>query len=175
MCGQRTEVSSVDGCATNTYRLEGSDLTFAAGDVVYHEAALCTSCVLVLEELSVRDLRYSFVRSISGLEVEVGRPVVGKILGVATCGARRLLGDICHLHCSVEGITTDNLMQMRRGSLAGIDERIDTINGELRAAEPQHGEAIVTSELGAWEGIGARGQCKDDRGNHACDLRTANA
>jgi len=38
-------------------------------------------------------------------------------------------------------------MHVRRRCLAWIDERVDAVNDQLRASEPQHGESIVSTKL----------------------------
>jgi len=38
----------------------------------------------------------------------------------------------------IEGVSSDDLMRVWRGSLAGVYQRIGPLNGELRAGEAQH-------------------------------------
>jgi hypothetical protein len=41
-------------------------------------------------------------------------------------------------HSKVEGVSSDDLMRVWRGSLAGVDQRISSFDGELRACEAKH-------------------------------------
>jgi hypothetical protein len=38
----------------------------------------------------------------------------------------------------IEGVASDDLMGMRSKSLPWIDERVDALDGELRACESEH-------------------------------------
>jgi hypothetical protein len=40
--------------------------------------------------------------------------------------------------CQVEGVSSDDLMRVRRGSLSRIYERISSLDGELGASEAEH-------------------------------------
>lgn len=99
---------------------------------------------------------YTLVGAIAGLEVEVGSPVVGKVLGELASRASRRVGHVAGRHGGVEAIAADNLVDVRRGDGSRVDQRVETVNDELGASEPQHRQPAAAAELG--HGIGERGE-----------------
>lgn len=96
------------------------------------------------------------VGTISGTEEEYGGPVVGEVFReLAGCASGLLPNVFLGVHGDVEGIlvgiesingtsvvegkdktyATDDLVKMRRGRESRVDEWIDTLHGELRAAK----------------------------------------
>lgn len=135
-----------------TYRSEGGGL--AAGNVVDVETTLVDELTL---GTAVADLGNAVIRSVLVLEKHDGRPVVGQILGErAGCAGRSLDQVILDwLHSQVEGVTTNDLVKMGSVADAGVDERIDTVDNELGAGEPQHvlsGNSIGQQRKGRGEG-----------------------
>jgi len=72
------------------------------------------------------------------LEEENGGPVVGEVLGEGACGAASPLADVA-VHGGVEGVAADDLVEMGRRDRAGLDDRVEALNAQRRAAEPQSG------------------------------------
>lgn len=82
-----------------------------------------------------------------------------------------MLGDIVGGHGGVEGVTTNNLVDVRRGDLAGVDKGVDAVDDELGAAESKHGQTARATELGVGAGLGGRlGQSRKEerRPKHLC-------
>lgn len=80
----------------------------------------------------------SLVCSVAGFEVHNGGPVVGKILGESAGCASGSLADIFgRVHGRVEAVTTDDLVEMRRGDDTRLDERVETLNAQGRASETE--------------------------------------
>lgn len=52
------------------------------------------------------------------------------------------------VHGDVEGVTSDDLMQMRGVCLSRIDDRVDTVDDQLGACETQHvlSRALLSEE-----------------------------
>jgi hypothetical protein len=117
------------------YRLEGSNLIGPRGDVVDRHAAIRLRGEPVVEQESVRDLRNALVTPIPRLEVQVGGPVVGKVVSRSTRRARGDLGNVRVGHGGVEGIAADDLVHVRRGDLARVNEGVEALDGDLRAPE----------------------------------------
>lgn len=120
-----------------TYRLEGSNLTRAGGDVVDGDAAVGLRGEPVVEQETVRDLRDALVTSVRGSEVDVRRPVVAEVVGRATGRAGCLLGDVGRRHGDVEGVASYDLVHVRGWRPARLHERVEALNGDLRASETQ--------------------------------------
>ena len=97
------------------------------------------------------------VAAVRVLEEHDGRPVVGHILGEA---ARRAGGGAGHVvrlrvHGGVEGVASDDLVQMGRVEHAGVDQGVGTLDDQLRAGESEHVElsgGVGREERGASEG-----------------------
>jgi hypothetical protein len=77
--------------------------------------------------------------SVTGLEVQVRRPIVGEILRELASGARSRGSNITRRHRSIEPISSYNLMDVTGWDLAGVDEGVETIDNRLRTTESQHG------------------------------------
>jgi hypothetical protein len=73
--GQSTFVA----IGSNTYGFEGCDLALARRDVVHDETTLGLSRILVVEQISVWNLRHALIRSVVCLEVNVRGPVVAQL------------------------------------------------------------------------------------------------
>lgn len=117
---------------------EGSGL--ATGDVVDIETTVVDELAL---GTTVADLGNALVLALLVLEEHDSSPVVGEILNE---GARRAsgLGDevvLDGVHGDVERVATHNLVKMGGVEHAGVDDRVDTIDNELRAGKPKHGLA----------------------------------
>ncbi len=90
----------------------------------------------------------ALVAAVASLEVQVRCPVVGEVIGKLAGGAGGVLGDVVGGHGDVEGVAADNLVDMRRGDLAGVDEGVDPVDDDLSAPEPKHGHAVGATALG---------------------------
>lgn len=116
-------------------RRKGGDLCLRIGrwDIVHRDAAIGP-------ETLAHELGHALVGPIAGPEVQDRGPVVGEIFRERAAGARGVRGEIVgrRVHGSVEGIPSDDLVQMRRRYGAGVDQRVYAVNDELRAAETQH-------------------------------------
>ena len=71
--------------------------------------------------------RYTLVGAVRVLEEHDGSPVVREVLGEGAGGAGSLLSDVT-LHGDVEGISTDDLVEMSRGDDVGLDEWVKALN-----------------------------------------------
>jgi len=111
---------------------EGRDLgaRLVAADVVDGHAALDL-------EANVGKQGHLLERVIASLEIDVGGPVVGKVLRVGAAGARRLGWGIQRLgiHGCVERVTTNDLVHVARRQAARVDQGVDAVKGQLRAAK----------------------------------------
>ena len=88
-------------------------------------------------EGSVVDDGDAMVRAVGRvLKVQHGSPVVGKVLGHFTSGAAGASTDIA-LHGGVEHVAADNVVEMGRGCLSGLDDRVETLRSQGRASEAQ--------------------------------------
>ena len=98
----------------------------------------------------VTSLRDALVGAVAGLEVEVRRPVVTEVLAELTGGASSRLGDVTRCHGGVEPVPSHDLVHVRRGDQARVDEWVKPVDDYVRAPEPQHGETSAgeTPELG---------------------------
>lgn len=75
------------------------------------------------------------VRAVSRvLEVHDGGPVVGEVLGHFASGARSPGADVT-FHGRVESITTNNVVDVGRGTVAGLDDGVKSLNSQGRAPE----------------------------------------
>ena len=92
----------------------------------------------MIDAIPVWNLRNPLVTAIASLKVEVGSPVVGEIFRVAARGAGGELTDVGVGDSDVESVASDDLVQVRRWELSWVDERVDSIDDQLRAAETQH-------------------------------------
>ena len=101
----------------------------------------------LLYGLPVRNLSHAFKAPVSGLKVQVCRPVVRKVIGRAACRASRGLCNIGGRHGSVKGVAADDLVHVRRRQAAGLDERVQPLNSDLGAAETEVVEPV--EELGS--------------------------
>jgi hypothetical protein len=61
------------------YRLESSNLALTRRNVVDNEPPFGLPGILVVEEISVWDLWYSFVCVVSSFKVQIGRPIIGEL------------------------------------------------------------------------------------------------
>ena len=122
------------------------------GDVVDQHAAVDAAGegLVAKEGLEARrELRHALVGAVAGAEVEVRGPVVGEVVAVAACCAGRVVGNVGQRHRLVESVATDDLVLVRGWDGAGVDQRIDAVDDELVAAEPEHG---WTRAIVGWEG-----------------------
>ena len=74
------------------------------------------------------------------LEEHDGRPVVGQILLEGAGCAGGLAGQVVSLriHGDVEGVSSDDLMKMGSVLLARVDDRVNTVDDELRTSKSKH-------------------------------------
>lgn len=100
----------------------------------------------------------TLVAPVASLEVQVGGPVVREVVSELAGCAGGMLGDVVGGHGDVEGVAADNLMDMWRRDLAGVDEGVDTVDDNLGTAKPQHGRAAATAELGCRLGERRKGE-----------------
>jgi len=110
-----------------TYRLEGSHLQVAVSVEVLLSVVDGHSTVDAVGEGGILHDGNTLVSAVGVLEVHGGGPVVGEILGEHTCCASALFTDITS-HVGVESISADDLMDVRGGSPAGLDERVETLD-----------------------------------------------
>lgn len=147
----------------STYGLEGSDpgARLVSSDVVDGGTGLDAKS-------EVGYLRHALVGAVPGLEVNIGRPVVGEILRVCATragGGRRRVVAIGR-HARVEGVASDDLVHVRGRCVARLNEGVDTVDRELRASEAHqllcgsklHGHSWDESlqqhgELGSFGGV----------------------
>lgn len=81
----------------------------------------------------------AMVRSVDRvLEEEHGGPVIGKVIGHLACGAGCACAHISR-HGDIEGVTADNVVQMRRRNGVGLDDGVETLEGQCRAWKPKSG------------------------------------
>jgi hypothetical protein len=116
------------------YLLEGRDLS--TGDIVDIETTIVDELAL---GASVAGLGHTLERPVLGLVEHDGGPVVGLVLLERARSARRGFEVVRgRIHGDVERVPTNDLVQVRRVSLARIDEGVDAVDDELRAREAQH-------------------------------------
>jgi hypothetical protein len=68
------------------------------------------------------------------LEVQDSSPVIGKVLRHLARGARGALANIT-FHCSIEGVSTDDVVKMSGWAGAWLAGRIKALKGQRRAWE----------------------------------------
>jgi hypothetical protein len=85
----------------------------------------------------VWNLRYTLVGAITGLEVKVRRPIVGQIVGGTASSTGREVANVRRRHGRVEGVAPHNLVHVRGAELAWVDERVESLDGDLRASESE--------------------------------------
>lgn len=119
-----------------THRLKSSNLRLPIirRDIIHGNPPLAL-------QSQVNHLRHPLIAPVLGPEVQVGRPVVGKVLGEGAGGAGGLGGRVVvtRRHGRVEGVAADDLVHVRGGEHARVDERVETLDGELAALEAHHG------------------------------------
>lgn len=72
------------------------------------------------------------------LEVQVGGPVVGEVLGHLAGGAGGPRADVAG-HGGVEGVTADDVVDVGGRDCAGLDDGVQTLDGQGRAWEAEAG------------------------------------
>lgn len=110
---------------------------------------------------------------VSRAEVHDGGPVIAKVVGEGAGGAGRGGGWVVaggRVHGDVEGVAADDLVEVRGGGRAGVDEWVETLDDQLRALEAHHGhlalgeDADALEEEGGGEGFPVHfccGRCTD--------------
>jgi hypothetical protein len=79
------------------------------------------------------------VGSVLRLEEHDRGPVVGLVLNeAARCARRKRSGILTRIHGNVESIASDDLMKMRSVLHARVDQRISSLDDELRACKSKH-------------------------------------
>lgn len=141
-------------------RFKSRNLPFSRGYIINHEPALRLGRELILKKFAVGNLRHALIRPVTRAEVHVGGPVVGEVVAVGTSGAACELGDVLRGHGYVEGVSSDDLVEVRGGELPGVYEGVDAVDDDLGAAEAEHG----------WSGGGEAGEAREDEGvpEHGC-------
>lgn len=86
-------------------------------------------------DIPVGCLRHSLEAAVSRAEENIAGPVVGPIFFIATGCTGRYLGNIARRHRCVEGITADDLVEVRGRREAGVDEGVDAVDDDLVASE----------------------------------------
>ena len=76
-----------------------------------------------------RRWHHTVVGAVGVLEVHSGGPVVGEILSHLAGGASGPLANVTS-HTGIEGVTTDDMVDMTRWVRAGLDNRVKTLNGQ---------------------------------------------
>jgi len=71
------------------------------------------------------------------------------------------------VHGGVEGGAADDLVEVRGGDGAGVDERVEALDDELRALEAEHGGDVG---CGGVEGAGVLGGGEGEEGGEGEDL-----
>ena len=119
------------------YRLERGNLTRTGRDVVDGDAAIRLCGEPVVEQEAVRDLRHTLVASVLSSEVDVCCPVIAEVVGGAAGGAGGLLGNVSRRHRDVEGVASYDLVHVGRWRPARLNERVEALDRDLRAAESE--------------------------------------
>ena len=90
---------------------------------------------------SVLHDRDTLVGAIGVLEEHDGGPVVGEVLGECARGAGAPVSNVAvrDVHGGVEDITTDDLVKVGRRDFARLDEGVDALDAQGRAAESEGG------------------------------------
>jgi hypothetical protein len=101
-----------------------------AADVVNSHAGLGA-------QAQIDYLGNSLEGAVACLEVDIGGPVVGKVLRVSAAGASRHRRGVVHGggHGGVERVASHDLMHVCRGDIARLDQGVDLVDGQLGAAE----------------------------------------
>jgi hypothetical protein len=129
-------------------------LRTTVSDLLYESA--CYS-LLLLSHHNGTYLWYTDVGAVLSLEEHNSSPVVRLVLVEAASRALGELGEVvCWVHGDVKSVTSNNLMKMGSVLLARVDERICSLNNQLRASESQHvplrGDIAGKSRNGSEEG-----------------------
>ncbi len=124
-----------------THRLEGGDLAGLGRHVVDEGAALGLGAEAVAELVGRAALGHALEGAIACLEVQVGGPVVGEVLGELARGASGAVRNVARGHGGVEGVTAHDLMDVARRDATRVDKRVQAIDDDLGATETQHGGA----------------------------------
>lgn len=118
-----------------TYSREGGNVLIAVGAEILLRVVDGHSTIYWALEGVVLVNRYALVRPVASLKVQNCGPVVGKVLGELACRASgRISGK---LHGRVEGIAANNLVDVGRRNLAGLDQRVEALNGHSRTAKSE--------------------------------------
>lgn len=98
--------------------------------IVDCDPASCPRC-----QGSIVDHRHAVVGSVGRVfEVHDGSPVVGEVLG-HLAGSTGASGAHVPGHSRVEGITTNDVMKMRGGSISRFNDRVKPLDGQRGASE----------------------------------------
>lgn len=82
--------------------------------------------------------------------------------------AGRLLGDVAGGHGGIERVASNDLVHVRGGDQAGVDEGVEPVDDDIRAAEPKHRHAAAgTAELR--DRRGERREAKERSPLHDCN------
>lgn len=124
-----------------TYGLKGSDVFISVGEEILLRVVDGHASVDTVRQSRVLHNGHAVVRAVTMLEEHDGSPVVGEVFGEGACGATSPVCDVTIfvLHSSVEGIATDDLMEMTGGNGTGRDERVDSLDAHGGAAEAKRG------------------------------------
>ncbi len=92
-------------------------------------------------DADVGELGHAPVGAVAGAEVQHRRPVVGEVLGERAARAGRVGDQVVarrRVHARVERVAAHDLVHVRRRHRARVYQRVEALDDELRAAEPDH-------------------------------------
>jgi len=117
-----------------TYRLRSSDLDVAVGSKVLLRIVDGHPSLDTVGESGIFHKRDLLVGTVRSAEEHHRRPIVGEVLGERAGRACALLADVTS-HVGLECVAANDLMQVRRGRLARLDERIEALDGKSPTAK----------------------------------------
>lgn len=125
-----------------SHRLERCDLLVAVRVEVLLRVVDGHAVVDAVRQRGILHEGHSLVRAVGRvLEEHDGRPVVGEVLAEGSGRAGAHLAEIA-LHGRVEGISSDDLIEMGRGDLARFDKRVQTLDAHAWLLKPLESEQI---------------------------------
>ena len=120
-----------------------------------------------MQDVRSSSLGDTLVGAVPGLEVQVGGPVVGEVVGKLAGSAAGTRRNVTGGHGRVEGVAADDLVHVAGRDLSGVHERIQAIDHNLRASEPQHRGSTGTASAKLRSGLG-EGRKPNERGPVHC-------
>lgn len=93
---------------------------------------------LQVTQESIRVLGHALIRPVASLEVQNCSPVVREVLREAAGCASSLLGNIlARVHSRIEGISTDDLVEVGRRDGTRLNERVKTLDANSGTSESE--------------------------------------